>query len=75
MRTAGTAMYTRQSSKHKCTADCQSRECVLRELRCELVEIRSKTGPLTVKVGQRSDCVVITGGRLFPLHYLILKQK
>nr|KAF7417164.1 hypothetical protein H0235_011695 [Vespula pensylvanica] len=38
-------------------------QCVLRELPCPLFEIQSKTEPVTVKVGQSSNVVVVTGGR------------
>ncbi|KAF7379616.1 hypothetical protein HZH68_016564 [Vespula germanica] len=35
-------------------------ESVLRELRCALVEIQSKTGPVTVKVNQLPHFVAVT---------------
>ncbi|KAL2748106.1 hypothetical protein V1477_003655 [Vespula maculifrons] len=43
-------------------------KCVLRDLRCVLFEIRSKTEPFTIKVGRTLDFVVISGSPLSPLH-------
>ncbi|KAL2734909.1 hypothetical protein V1477_013627 [Vespula maculifrons] len=37
-------------------------ECVLRDLRCALVEIQSKNGPVTVKVSHSSNVVVVSEG-------------
>ncbi|KAL2743446.1 hypothetical protein V1477_008935 [Vespula maculifrons] len=48
--------------------------CVLRELRCVLVEIQNKTKLITVEVGQRRDFVVVTGGKASPLLEVILEQ-
>ncbi|KAL2734912.1 hypothetical protein V1477_013630 [Vespula maculifrons] len=49
-------------------------ECVLRDLRCALVEIQSKNGPVTVKVSHSSNVVVVSGGNVSPLLDIILKQ-
>ncbi|KAL2750130.1 LOW QUALITY PROTEIN: hypothetical protein V1477_001626 [Vespula maculifrons] len=48
-------------------------ECVLPELRCVLVEIRSKTEPLTIKIGRTFDFVVISRNPVSPLLNFILK--
>ncbi|KAL2749955.1 hypothetical protein V1477_002026, partial [Vespula maculifrons] len=49
-------------------------KCVLRELRCVLFEIRSKTEPFTIKIGRTLDFVVISGSPLSPLHNFVLKR-
>ncbi|KAL2750940.1 hypothetical protein V1477_001043 [Vespula maculifrons] len=43
------------------------------QLRCSLVEIQNRTEPVTVKVGQRSNFIVVAGGRVSPLHHFIPK--
>ncbi|KAL2749956.1 hypothetical protein V1477_002027 [Vespula maculifrons] len=49
-------------------------KCVLRELRCVLFEIRSKTEPFTIKIVRTLDFVVISGSPLSPLHNFVLER-
>ncbi|KAL2744064.1 hypothetical protein V1477_007940 [Vespula maculifrons] len=86
MRATRTATCTCLNSKQDWSSNCQSRskfelccrhgweKCVLRELGCVLFVIQSKTEPVTIKIGRRSNFVVVTEGRVFPLLYLIVKQ-
>ncbi|KAL2729944.1 hypothetical protein V1477_015755 [Vespula maculifrons] len=66
-RPLSTAMCTRRNTKRNSTSNCPNRskvrlccrQRVLCELRCALVEIHNKIELIIVKVGQRSDFVVV----------------